>query len=442
MHANTLFGLAATVAYADALSRGFNYGSSASDGSPVTQSQFQDMFQRAQNLPGTDPFTSARLYTMIQGGTTNSPIEAIPAAMATGTELLLGMWTSAGQDVFNNELAALSSAIQQYGTKFTNLVTAISVGSEDLYRNSVTGASNQAGIGVDPDVIVGYIQQLKKMLADTSLNGVSIGHVDTWDAWANGTNADVINNVDWLGVDSYPYFEKQVTNPIQDSKSVFYDSINNVKAVAGGKEVWVTETGWPVSGPQSGQAEASVKNAEYYWQQVGCELFSNTNTWWYTITDSLPTTPSPSFGIIGSDLQSAPLYDLTCKAKSPTSSAAASLTKGSNSRTTSAATSTSGWNSGKGPQGSKTSILSGKITNVANATSTIASASVSASATSAYPSGVSSVAVSATTLATTGIPATSAPLSSPTAVPVNAAAHVGAALGAGFVAVLGMLVAL
>ena len=39
-----------------------------------------------------------------QAGTANSPTEAIPAAISSKTTLLLGMWASAGQEGFNNEL--------------------------------------------------------------------------------------------------------------------------------------------------------------------------------------------------------------------------------------------------------------------------------------------------------------------------------------------------
>jgi len=81
---------------------------------------------------------------------------------------------------------------------------------------------------------------------------------------------------------------------------------------AQGKAVWVTETGWPVSGPMENQAVASIANAATYWQEVGCTLFGQINTWWYVLQDAQPTTPNPSFGIIGSDLSSAPLYRVTC----------------------------------------------------------------------------------------------------------------------------------
>ena len=45
--------------------QGFNYGSTFTDGSAKSQSDFQTEFTTAKNLVGTSGFTSARLYTMI-----------------------------------------------------------------------------------------------------------------------------------------------------------------------------------------------------------------------------------------------------------------------------------------------------------------------------------------------------------------------------------------
>jgi len=45
--------------------KGFNYGSTFTDGSAKTQTDFEDEFNAAKNLVGTSGFTSARLYTMI-----------------------------------------------------------------------------------------------------------------------------------------------------------------------------------------------------------------------------------------------------------------------------------------------------------------------------------------------------------------------------------------
>lgn len=241
---------------------------------------------------------------------------------------MLGLWASAGQTTVDNEIAALKSAIQQYGDKFTKRVVGISVGSEDLYRNSVMGVKAKAGIGANPDDVVNYIKQVRSAISGTSLSNAPIGHVDTWTAWVNGSNNAVIENVDWLGVDAYPYFQSTMANSINDGKSLFYQALSNTKGASQGKDVWVTETGWPVSGPNQNLAVASTQNAKTYWDEVGCSLFGKVNTWWYTIQDADPVTPSPSFGIVGGTLSTTPLFNLTCPAPSASSSSTASSPSG------------------------------------------------------------------------------------------------------------------
>jgi len=203
MQLTTLLASAAALATAQASYIGFNYGSTFTDGSAKQQSDFEAEFNRAKSLQGTNgEFTSARLYTMIQGATADTPISAIPAAINTQTTLLLGLWASAGQADFTNEVTALTSAINQYGTAFTSLIAGISVGSEDLYRVSPTGIENDSGAGANPADLVNYINQVRSAISGTSASGASIGHVDTWTAWVNGTNDAVISAVDWLGMDA------------------------------------------------------------------------------------------------------------------------------------------------------------------------------------------------------------------------------------------------
>ena len=301
--------------------QGFNYGATNTDNSPVTESQFQNDFTTAQNLVGASGFASARIYTLIQAGTTNTPTEAIQAAINTKTTLLLGLWGSGGQSGLDNELAALSSALTQYGSAFTDLIAGISVGSEDLYRISPTGIENMSGVGAGPDVISSYISQVRNAIAGTGASSKPVGHVDTWTAWVNSSNDAVISASDFIGMDAYPYFQNTMANAITDGYSLFFAAYDATVSAAGGKPVWVTETGWPISGPTENQAVPSTENAQTYWDAVGCgRLFGQVNTWWYTLQDAFPTTPSPSFGIVGSTLSDTPLYDLSCSGVSTSSS--------------------------------------------------------------------------------------------------------------------------
>ena len=342
MFTSYLLGLATLVVSASGVYQGFNYGSTFSDGSFVLKADFQNLFTTAQNLVGTSGFTSARLYTMVQGGTANTSTEAIPAAIATETKLLLGLWASAGPAVFNDELAALTSAIEQYGTNFTSLIVGISVGSEDLYRNSPIGIENLSGVGANPADIVSYISQVRSAIANTPASGAPIGHVDTWTAWVNGSNDAVIKAVDFLGVDEYPYFQGTEANSIDVAYELFFQAYNNTVSAGGGKPVWITETGWPVSGPNVNQAVASITNAQAYWDHVGCAILGKINTWWFTLQDSYPKTPSPSFGIVGNKLITAPLYNLTCPADASSSSSNTSSSTSTSSGSASSSSKTSG----------------------------------------------------------------------------------------------------
>ncbi|KAJ2971982.1 hypothetical protein NUW58_g9280 [Xylaria curta] len=140
---STVLGLAASVGivYAAAVPantgiKGFNYGAFFLNQQAKVQADFTYEFKRAQTLPGTSGWTSARLYTMVQWGTQSDVIQAIPSAIETNTKLLLGLWISGGPQAITNEIAALKAAISKHGAKFTNLVVGISVGSEDLYRDA------------------------------------------------------------------------------------------------------------------------------------------------------------------------------------------------------------------------------------------------------------------------------------------------------------------
>ena len=108
-------------------------------------------------------------------------------------------------------------------------------------------------------------------------------------------------------------------NTTSSNFTAFADNLSAVRAIAHGKEVWVTETGWPVNSQAShGHTVASPTDAETYWNGVGCnQLFGKVNTWWYTLEDAseLANTPLvPSFGVVGAN--GTALYNLACSGPS------------------------------------------------------------------------------------------------------------------------------
>lgn len=211
------------------------------------------------------------------------------------------------------------------------MVGGISVGSEDLYRQSPTGVAAKSNIGAQPDTIVDYIKQVRALIAGTGLSAVPVGHVDTWTAWANVSNSAVVEASDFLGVDAYPYFQDTESNAVEDGEKLFQAALDQTTTFGMGKEIWITETGWPVVGATRNLAVANKENAKKYWDLVGCPRFGKVNVFWYLQEDNDGgATPSEEFGVAsGNPLTTTPYYDLSCSnvtVSSSSSSASSSKT--------------------------------------------------------------------------------------------------------------------
>lgn len=223
MHFKSAILFLAVFPYAAAYWAGFNIGATNPDGSCKSQTDWENAFSKLQSLP--QHFTSVRLYASSDCGTLAN---AVPAAINTGTQLLVGVWTE-DSNHFGLEKQALLDAISAHGSDW---MIAVSVGSEDLYRGD-TSASTLA-------------QQIYDVRGMINSVGVQkeVGHVDTWTAWVDGANADVIRAADFIGMDGYPYFQG---SSIEDAANVFWQSVdatrNAVNQISPGKWVWVTETG-------------------------------------------------------------------------------------------------------------------------------------------------------------------------------------------------------
>jgi len=274
----------AALPFTNAFYKGFNVAANNPDGSCKTQAQWQAAFTRLQALPGY--FTSIRLYA---ASDCNTLEYAVPAAIAAGSQLLVGVWTE-DEDHYNAEKVALQNAISTYGSDW---MIAISVGSEDLYRGDT-----------DADTLAQQIYDVRGMVRAMGVEQ-QVGHVDTWTAWVNSTNTAVIEAADFIGMDGYPYFQG---SDINSAATTFWNSVistrDAVNSVSPGKWVWVTETGWPVSGAAYGAGVPSIANAQTYWNSVACAAFQQVHIFWYTDEDY---ESSPSFGTFGSNGQT--IYD-------------------------------------------------------------------------------------------------------------------------------------
>lgn len=177
----------AAITGANAYYSGINIGANLPSGACRSQQDWVNAFTKAASLPPA--WKNVRLYA---SSDCNTLANAVPAALQTGTQLLVGVWTE-DADHYNAEKQALLQAIQKYGKDW---ILAVSVGSEDLYRGDT-----------DANTLASQINDVRGMMWGLGASDKTIGHVDTWTAWVDSANTPVIQAVDWLGNDAYAYFE-------------------------------------------------------------------------------------------------------------------------------------------------------------------------------------------------------------------------------------------
>ncbi|KAF6817723.1 glucan 1,3-beta-glucosidase [Colletotrichum plurivorum] len=294
---------------------GFVSGSrTAADAKVKTIGDYRKEFDLAttmKDIPGK--FNSVRLYTMVDEATSYGrdavvkPNPAIKAAMDTNTRMLLGIWCSNTNDIAV-ELKALEAALV-WGPKFADLVVGISVGHEDIYRYISEGPKS----GKTLDDILEFVDKVRKAIKGTILEKKPVGHSEPWVVFAN-INSSFVDKLDFIGANIMPFYDEE-TEKVSIAKQ-FDKALAGVREKSRGKPVWITETGWPITGESKNGNKASVANACDFWQEIGCRrLFSKVNVWWYNLRDS-------NRGLVNSyaiskNLTTEPVFDLTCKKEEP-----------------------------------------------------------------------------------------------------------------------------
>lgn len=284
--------LTTTLSTTSAYWNGFNAQAQLANGACKSQADWENDFKLMKSLTG---FTSLRVYASSDCDTL---ARAVPAALNTGGQILVGVWTEDAAH-FDREKQALLAAVRQYGFGW---IVAVSVGSEDLYRKDTTA-----------NTLAGQVYDVRGMLSTVSgySTNVQVGHVDTWTAWVDPASEVLVRACDFVGTNGFPYFQNTQNNNIDQAYNLFWESIGRVRQVVDrvkpGVWVWATETGWPTSGKTENQAVPNVANAGRYWKEVACSSFSSMHTFWYSIQDY---NASPSFGV--ADGSGKPYYNLKC----------------------------------------------------------------------------------------------------------------------------------
>ncbi len=154
-----------------------------------------------------------------------------------GLRAAVGAWLGRDPQANDLEIQNLISA-----AKNGHVDTAI-VGSEVLLRGDLTEAQ-----------LLGYIERFK-----SEVPGVPVTTADVYNVLLE--HPHVMDACDVLFVNYFPYWEGQ---DIDHAVACLHARHQEVVARAGGKEVIVSETGWPSDGNQIGDAVPSLENACFY----------------------------------------------------------------------------------------------------------------------------------------------------------------------------------
>ncbi|WEW55802.1 glycoside hydrolase 3 protein [Emydomyces testavorans] len=245
---------------------GFALGVKNADGSCKSQADFEKDFDVLKAHS-----TTVRTYAAAD---CNNAEAIVPAAKKKGFKLILGVCrpecdpnrtkTLVRPDVpesFNADTKALQKVVP--GNE--DVITAITVGSETLYRGNFTGQT-----------LLEKINQVQRMFPK-----VQVGTADSWNKYADGTADPLIaGGVKYLLVNAFAFWQGQ---DIGNATATYFDdmmqAISHIQKVAGkdADKIYIAtgETGWPTDGGTSyGAAKASTENAKTFHEKGVCGMLA------------------------------------------------------------------------------------------------------------------------------------------------------------------------
>lgn len=185
--------------------------------------------------------------------------EWIPiVAKEMGLKTLVGAWLGNDPDINAREIAGLIKLAKE------GYVDIAAVGNEVMYRNDLS-----------EDELLAFIAQVK-----AELPHIPVGYVDAYYEFSE--RPAITEACDLILCNCYPFWEGC---PFENSLDYMKDMYNQAKKAANGKDVIITETGWPILGENTKGAQPSEKNARDY--------FINTQLW--SANDHIPVFYFSSF---------------------------------------------------------------------------------------------------------------------------------------------------
>lgn len=170
-------------------------------------------------------------------GSSNGLEKSGAVAHSLGLKAALGAWIS-------NNLTANEIEID-------NLISSANAGQADML---IVGSEVLLRGDLSETAIIDYINRVKQ-----AVPGLPVGYADVYGVLLSHPN--MIDAVDIILVNYYPYWEGFSIGMAIDTIDDWHAQVT---AVSKGKQIIVSETGWPSDGDSVGDAIPSPENAAYY----------------------------------------------------------------------------------------------------------------------------------------------------------------------------------
>ncbi len=183
-----------------------------------------------------DKVFSIRTYTVTDG------VERVPA-LAAKHDLNVTVGAFIGKDMEKNrqEIENLVTISRSENRKIVRTL----VGNETLLRDDVP-----------IEQLIEYIREVKKR----TWRPVSTS--ETWDQWI--AHPELVNEVDFISAHILPYWE---FIPVDEAVNFVFDRYYALQKAYPGKQIVISEVGWPSDGQPRGGATASIANQAKFLRQ-------------------------------------------------------------------------------------------------------------------------------------------------------------------------------